>query len=429
MIPDMTTPVNLTGHIGVPLDRPLRIAVAGAGARGSTYAGLAAAASDIVAVAEPRAHHRAAFAARHRQAAVFTDWQDMLAAGRIADAVIIATQDADHVAAATAFAAAGYDLLLEKPMATTEADCTRIVSAVERAGVTMAVCHVLRYTPYTRALKSIVDSGRLGSLVAVQHREPVGFWHFAHSFVRGNWRRSDESTFLLLSKSCHDLDWLSYVVGQPAVRASSFGSLTHFRPEGAPAGATDRCTTCPIEPTCAYSAPRIYRAGLASDNTKSYFTRIVAPSMTEAELTVALAEGPYGRCVYACDNDVVDHQVVNVEYAGGVTASFTLAAFTRMESRHTMLCGTQGELRGDGRYLRLYDFMTEQTETIDTRTADVAAIDAHDGGDAGLITAFVTALTTGDPTHIVSGASESLTSHRIVFAAEQARVTGTVVHV
>lgn len=129
--------------------------------------------------------------------------------------------------------------------------------------------------------------------------------------------------------------------------------------------------------------------------------------MTEAELTVALAEGPYGRCVYACDNDVVDHQVVNVEYAGGVTASFTLAAFTRMESRHTVLCGTQGELRGDGRYVHLYDFMTEQTETIDTRTTEVAAIDAHDGGDAGLLTAFVGALTNGDPSLIVSGAPEA----------------------
>lgn len=430
--PGMTTPVNLTGHIGVPLLRRLRIAVAGAGARGSTYARLAASASlsaDIVAVAEPRDHHRRVFAARHPDAAVFSSWQDMLAAGRIADAVIIATQDADHVAAATAFAAAGYDVLLEKPMATTEADCTRIVSAVERAGVTMAVCHVLRYTTYTRALKSIVDSGRIGSLVAVQHREPVGFWHFAHSFVRGNWRRSDESTFLLLSKSCHDLDWLSYVVGQPAVRVSSFGSLTHFRPESAPPGATDRCTTCPIEPTCAYSAPRIYRAGLTEDNTKAYFTRIVAPSMTASELELALAQGPYGRCVYACDNDVVDHQVVNVEYANGVAASFTLAAFTRMESRHTALFGTEGELRGDGRYLHVYDFMTEQTETIDTRSADVAAIDAHDGGDVGLITAFVSALTNGDPSLIVSGAPESLTSHRIVFAAEHARVTGTVVHV
>lgn len=138
----------------MPLDRRPRLAVAGAGSRGSKYADLAAANADIVAVAEPRAHHRAAFEARHPQAKVYTDWRDMLAAGRQADAVIIATQDADHIAPATAFAEAGYDILLEKPMATNEADCTRIAAAVARAGVTMAVCHVLRYTPYTRALKS-----------------------------------------------------------------------------------------------------------------------------------------------------------------------------------------------------------------------------------------------------------------------------------
>ncbi len=404
------TPVNLTEHIGVPLDRRPRLAVAGAGARGSTYAELAADAADIVAVAEPRDHHRAAFAGRHPGAAVYTDWRNMVAAGRLADAVIIATQDADHVAAAVAFADAGYDILLEKPMATNESDCARIVAAVRRAGVTMAVCHVLRYTPYTRALKSLLDSGRIGELVAVQHREPIGFWHFAHSYVRGKWRRSDESTFLLLSKSCHDLDWLAHVVGQPAVRVSSFGSLSHFRPEGAPEGATDRCVTCPVESTCPYSALRVYGPGLADDNSRSYFTRIVAPSMTEAD-------------------DVVDHQVVNVEYAGGVTASFTLTAFTPMESRHTALFGTHAEIRGDGRYLRIYDFATERTETLDSMPADGSIAAGHDGGDAGLITAFVRALAQGDPSLITSGAPESLASHRIVFAAERARVTGSVVSV
>jgi predicted dehydrogenase len=343
--------------------------------------------------------------------------------------VIIATQDADHVAAATAFAAAGYDILLEKPMATDPADCARIVAAVERAGVTMAVCHVLRYTPYTRALKSLLDNGRIGELVAVQHREPVGFWHFAHSFVRGNWRRTDESTFLLLSKSCHDLDWLSHVIGRPAARVSSFGSLTHFRPSSAPAGATDRCVTCPVEPDCAYSAPRIYRAGLAESTPQRYFTGIVAPTMTPADLDTALRDGPYGRCVYACDNDVVDHQVVNVEYEGGATASFTLSAFTPMESRHTALFGTQGEIRGNGRRLHVYDFHTQQTESIDTTPTATSPSDTHDGGDEGLITAFVNALAQGDPTLILSGATESLASHRIVFAAEQARLTGSVVEI
>jgi predicted dehydrogenase len=424
----MTTPANLTSHIGVPLGRPPRIAVAGAGGRGSTYAALAAGSAEIVAVAEPRAHHRRAFTERHASVAVHENWQDMLAAGRVADAVIIATQDADHVAAATAFAAAGYDILLEKPMATDEADCAAIVAAVERAGVTMAVCHVLRYTPYTLALKSLLDSGKIGELVAVQHREPVGFWHFAHSFVRGNWRRTDESTFLLLSKSCHDLDWLSHVIGRPATRVSSFGSLTHFRPEAAPVGATDRCVTCPVEPSCAYSAPRIYRAGLTGDGPQRYFTGIVAPTMTSPDLETALREGPYGRCVYACDNDVVDHQVVNVEYDGGATASFTLSAFTPMESRHTALFGTQGEIRGDGRWLHVYDFHTQRTESINTMPNTTTA-DPHDGGDEGLITAFLAALRQGDPTLILSGAKESLASHRIVFAAEQARLAGSVVEI
>jgi predicted dehydrogenase len=432
-----STPANLAAHVGVPLDRPLRIAVAGAGARGSTYAEIASGLAgrvEIVAVAEPRAHHREAFAARHTLApdAVFTDWADLLAAGRTADAVIVATQDADHLAAATAFARAGYDLLLEKPMATNEADCDAIVAAAREAGGALAVCHVLRYTPYTRALKELLDSGAIGELVAVEHREPVGYWHFAHSFVRGNWRRRDESTFLLLSKSCHDLDWLAHLVGRPAERVSSFGSLRHFRPESRPEGAADRCVSCGIEATCPYSAPRLYTGGLADHRAglatpRAYFARVAAPAMTDAALAEALDSGPYGRCVYACDNDVVDHQVVNVEYAGGVTASFTLTAFTPHEGRQTVLFGTHGEIRGDGRTLRVFEFGSERTRVVDPRPAEVAGVDSHDGGDTGLVTAFVDALWRGDPDLIVSGGEESLASHRVVFAAERARLDHRVV--
>src|SRR4029453_3996453 len=172
---------------------------------------------------------------------------------RLADAVVIATQDADHVEPAVAFAGLGYHVLLEKPMATSEADCERIVAPAPHAGVMLAVCHVLRYTPYKKALRALLDSGRIGDVVTVEHLEPVGWWHHAHAFVRGNWRREDLSSSMLMAKSCHDIDWPAYVVGRPAVRVSSFGGLYHFGPEHRPSGAADRCLDCAVESDCPYS--------------------------------------------------------------------------------------------------------------------------------------------------------------------------------
>jgi predicted dehydrogenase len=423
------SPMNLTGHIGTPMNRPLRLAIAGAGARGTAYAELAAARPDrahIVAVAELRDEVSERLAVRYG-AQAFSDWRALAELPRMADAVVIATMDSDHLEAARAFASRGYDVLLEKPMATSEADCESIARAAQGTDVTMAVCHVMRYTPYSKVIKALIDSGRIGDLVNVQHLEPIGYYHFAHSFVRGNWRREDQSTFTLLSKSCHDIDWLSFVIDRPATRVSSFGGLAHFRSEHRPEGAADRCLDCGVENECPFSAVRLYRSGLRDGGTKRYFTQIIADTLTEEDVTRALAKGPYGRCVFGSDNDVVDHQTVNLEYEGGITASFSLTAFTPIENRHTKIFGTRGQLTGDGRFVHVYDFRTEQTTTIDTSLDGSSAAEGHAGGDAGLIRAYIDALYEGRPELIVSMVEESLASHRIVFAAERARRTGTVV--
>ncbi|EID56331.1 Gfo/Idh/MocA family protein [Saccharomonospora xinjiangensis] len=409
---------------------PVTIAVVGAGVRGRTYAACAAATgkATVVAVAEPRAQARDTLAAEHGIGAdaVFDDWRALLERPRIADVAVIATQDADHVEPAVELARRGYHLLLEKPMATSEADCERIVSAAEDAGVLLAVCHVLRYMPYSRRLKAIVDSGRIGDIVSVEHLEPVGWWHQAHSYVRGNWRREDTSTFMLMAKSCHDLDWLTHLIGRPAVRVSSFGGLYEFRPERRPDGAADRCLDCAVEPTCPYSAPRIYRP-LLDEPDRLWPLSVVTDDRTEEGLLSALRDGPYGRCVYACDNDVVDHQVVNLEYTEGVTASFTMTAFTPLDFRKTRVFGTRGSIEGDGRTITVHDFL-DGTEVIDVESSGGAtADDGHGGGDQGLVEAFVEAVATGDAGHILSSGRESLDTHRLVWAAERARRTGTVV--
>jgi predicted dehydrogenase len=404
------------------------LALVGGGLRGQLYARGAVddGGARVTAIAEPDPVRRSALGdefgvpTEHR----YVDWADLADAGRLADAAIVATQDQLHTAPAVRLADLGYHLLLEKPMATTEEDAQAITAAAQRNGIILAVCHVLRYTPYTRMLKELLDSGRIGRLVNVQHLEPVGWWHQAHSFVRGNWRRSDTSAPMLLTKACHDLDWLVHLFGAVPARVSSFGSLTHFKASERPPRAAARCVDCPLNATCPYSAKRFYLGALADPEQHFWPLGAVTDDRTEAGVLEALRTGPYGRCVYACDNDVVDHQVVNLEFPDGGTCSFTMSAFTPMEHRRTRLLGTHGFLDGDGSTIRLVDFRTGAEELLAVPEADG---DGHGGGDQELTTSFLRAVATGDPTLLPTDAAASLATHRVVWAAEEARTTGTVV--
>lgn len=414
------------------MTEPVTLLIVGAGGRGSTYARFAEAFPErcrVVGVAEPRDAHRERLVQTHAIPAdqVFTDWKQAAARPQFADAVIIATQDQMHVDPAVAFADRGYAMLLEKPMAPDAAGCRTIVDAVKRNEVLFGVCHVLRYTRFTQRLKGLIDAGTIGDVVGLQRLEPVGFWHMAHSFVRGNWRNEAESAPMLLAKSCHDIDWIAYLMGVPCQAVASFGSLMHFRASEAPEGAGERCLECPVEATCPYSAKRIYFEALRRGY-GSWLVGVLTPEPGPEALLEALMTGPYGRCVYRCDNDVVDHQVVSMDFAGGRTATFTMMAFTQMRHRETTIFGTQGELVGDGRTIRHYDFLTDTTTEIDTEAdGDGAVLDFHGGGDFGLMDAFVRAVAEQDASHILTGPDETLASHLLVFAAEEARREGRVV--
>jgi predicted dehydrogenase len=375
----------------------------------------------VVAVAELDPARRERFARAHDLPPdrVFTDHHDLFAQGQLADALINTTMDRDHVETTLGALETGYHVLLEKPMAATPHDCVRLVRAAESAGKMLHICHVLRYSPFYVTLYKTLHSGDVGEVMTVDYRENVAFWHQAHSFVRGNWGNSRRSAPMILAKCCHDMDILYWLLDRPVVKLSSFGALTHFRPEQAPPGAPDRCTDgCPHWENCPYYAPRIYLRDYSGWPVSAMTLDLSYEGRIEA-----LRTGPYGRCVYRCDNDVVDHMTINMLFEGDVTATFSMHAFSHENCRTVRYDGTRASLRGhEGRGdLCLYEFRTLQERQIPMPAGE----GGHGGGDAGLMTAFVKALR-GERGALHTSARDSLESHLMAFAAEESRLNGGV---
>ncbi|WP_339320803.1 Gfo/Idh/MocA family oxidoreductase [Paenibacillus sp. FSL W8-0194] len=408
--------------------KKVRVALIGAGLRGINYMDYALqhpAELEVVAVAEPVRQRRENFKERHGLAEemCFEHWDDLLAKPKLADAVLICTQDKQHFEPTMKALQAGYHVLLEKPMSPDPEECIRMGEMASKAGLVFSICHVLRYTPFFSTLKELLDKGAIGRLMSIQHNENVGYWHQAHSFVRGNWRRKDESSPMILAKSCHDLDILLWLAGSDCVKVSSFGSLSHFTASEAPEGAPLRCLDgCPAADECLYYAPNIY---LTEDT--NWPTSAISDDMSYAARYKALEEGPYGRCVYHCDNDVVDHQVVNLEFASGVTAAFTMSAFTRDISRTIKLMGTKGEIRGamEKNEIEIIHFGSGKVERISFE--DMGGHVGHGGGDLRLVKDFLKLVRTNGASQGLTSADASVQSHLMAFAAEQSRVEGTII--
>ncbi|KAM4703143.1 putative oxidoreductase YteT [Rhinophrynus dorsalis] len=415
------------------------VLIVGAGGRGMCYPSFAEhfqRRMKIVGVADPRPSARECLRMRHEidEDKLFEDWKEAAEREKFADAVIIATPDRLHKDPAIAFARKGYHILLEKPMAVTPEDCIEIVSVCKENGVMLAVGHVLRYHPVSQKIKELIDSGVIGDVVHIQHMEPIGDWHFAHSYVRGNWRNEKESTFSLLAKSCHDIDLISFWLrDKRCVKVSSFGSLSHFTKENKPEGAGSICLDCSVEETCPYSAKKIYLKKGEKGNFSWPVSVVCRDDVYDIEsLTEALKTGPYGRCVYECDNDVVSNQVVNMEFEGGVTAAFTMMAFTHaLGARSTTIYGSKGELNCKGRGpIEVFDFLTRKTTSYPAKIAAFIPLPllAHSGADYYLINSFISAVANNDPSLIQTGPEETLRSHLLVFEAERSRRESCVVH-
>lgn len=403
--------------------KQLRLGLIGAGERGANcyapYALKYPLEVKFVCVAEPLKDRRDKFGDiygipkenRH------DNWEELLLCNYQLDGVIIATQDREHYEPAMACINKGYNILLEKPMAETAEKTKEIVDAAEKQGTLLMVCHVLRHTPYFRAMKQAIDEGKIGEIKSIHHIENIGFWHFAHSYVRGNWRRSDETTPMIVAKCSHDTDIFNYLLnGKKCTKVSSFGSLSYFVPENAPEGAAQRCENCPHNKTCLYSAYHYLDDREMHKNLK----KIIMRTEDNQAFLDYMLKTPYGRCVYYCDNNVVDHQVVNLEYEDGTTVSWQASAFTQEIIRETKIMGTRGEIEGcmEDDAFEIRDFATGNITTVHVNTPKTL----HSGGDECIMETFTRALQSPKEQNLMYSAGLSLQGHTMAYAAEESRI-------
>jgi predicted dehydrogenase len=436
-------PENLESHNAISLldenpryKKPLKAVRAitlGAGNRGNVYGNYAVdfpEELDIVGVAEPIPLRNARYAKKHNIADEnrFKTWEDVFARPKFADAILITTPDNLHYGPCMAALKAGYDILLEKPIAPTEQECRDILALAKKTGRIVAVCHVLRYAPYFRKLRELIHSGAIGELVSIQHLEPIEHIHMSHSYVRGNWHDRNATTPIILAKSCHDLDILRWMIDKPSQKIVAMGGLKWFTAKNAPAGSTPRCMDgCAVEATCPYSAMKIY---YRERGWLYVFDLPEAPEKQGEAILEYLRNTNYGRCVYKMDNNQDDHYISSIEFEGGITASLSMEAFTSYAGRRTRVMGSMGDIVGDMDTFTLTDFRTKQSVVYDNSRfleEDSAKFTGgHGGGDRRLVRDWIQAISQQDASLLTSTIDTSIESHIMGFMAEQSRKTGKI---
>ena len=417
---------------------PVTFAIAGFGDRGSTYASMEKQFPDkmkVVAVADldPAKVEKARNLYQIPEENCFSSAEEMLEQDRLADVMVVSTMDRQHVGHAIPALRKGYHILLEKPISPELSKCRELLEVASQCPGKIIVCHVLRYTVFYNTLKDLIQRGRIGDVVAICANENVGYWHQAHSFVRGNWRNSTQTSPMILQKSCHDMDILTWLLGKRCKAVSSFGSTQLFKPERAPEGAALRCLDgCKVKDTCPFDAEKIYitspKTGLATGD--SWISSVLSVEHTLESTYKALREGPYGRCVYHCDNDVVDHQQTNLLMEDGSTISFTMCAFTENCYRTFKAMGTKGELEADMKSNLIHVRVFGQEEEIIDVGKLSSDLKGHGGGDSGIVEDFLNMLLTdSQPNQRTTTLEHSMESHFIALAAEESRLAGgKVIH-
>ncbi|NOU73743.1 gfo/Idh/MocA family oxidoreductase [Paenibacillus sp. LMG 31458] len=413
-------------------NNPITAVIVGAGHRSLIYASYAQTHPDqlqIVGVVDPDPIRRKLTAKQFdlQDTNCFESVEQLVSKPKIADAVINGTMDDQHVETTIPLLQAGYDVLLEKPIATSEESMLKLYQVAKENKRTVMICHVLRYAPFYKAIREVVATGRIGEIINVQAAEHVSYHHMAVAYIRGKWNSMETcKSSMLMSKCCHDLDVISWMIGEQPSKVSSFGSLMHFKPEKAPEGAGFRCLVdCKIEETCAYSARKHYidqrRWGIyVWDN-----NHLGVTPTEEEKLDILKTSSPYGRCVWHCDNDVVDHQSVVMEFENGCTATHNMIGATSRPCRNIHIIGTKGEIQGvleDGYFVVRHPDATVGHEYSEERVAVIVTNDSHGGGDLLLVEDFIKVLQGETPSISSTSLEKSIHGHQIGFAAEHSRL-------
>lgn len=407
----------------------LKIAIIGAGQRGMHYAQILQKnqLAEVVAVVEPNSERRV-FASKILHVSkkyLFRSANELFNEGRIADGLIITSMDKEHFQHATSATNIGYNILLEKPISTDPVECVDIFNASKIKGTHVMICHVLRYSSYFNALKRIINTPEIGKIVTIQYSNNIGNFHMAHSFVRGNWRNSEQSSGIVIQNACHDFDVLVWLLGCESISVSSFGNLQFFRKENAPANCAQRCKECNISDDCRFNAYKCYLPSAGK-----WPSLALSINQSQEGLTKAVDEGQYGRCVFFCDNNVCDHQIVNIEFVNGVTVAYNMSGFTNQLSRSFRIMCEHGEILGSSlqNYIKVNTFASSCSDEVNSRIT-YPALELEDQTEANycMLHDFIS-LIDNRVNDTKTTIEKSLESHFISFAAEKSRITGQVIN-
>ena len=334
-----------------------------------------------------------------------------------ADLCIVATQDQDHVGHAIKAIKAGCDVLCEKPISNKEEEIKELLRVQKQYKKRVIVCHVLRYAAAFMFLKNAITNKEIGDLVMIDDMENVWFPHQAHSFVRGNWRNSNETSPMILAKCCHDFDIFVWLTNSKCDSVSSIGDLTYFKKENQPEGASDRCKDCKYRGTCLYDAYHSY-----IDN--KFWGREMITNVrpiTDEAVREALDNGPYGRCVFACDNNVVDNEVCIMRFKNNVVVNLRMSGFTAFGGRIVKVYGTKGQIDLDeSKGILEVKIFDQPIKTLEISSL-TDTVSGHGGGDKGLIESLYKFLC-GKKVDNITSLPLSIESHMIAFAAEKSRL-------
>lgn len=426
-------------------NRPITAIIVGAGHRSFVYGELAKTNPEmlkIVGVADPNPIRRkkAMDYFGFKEDMCFENAEELAKKGKLADTVINGTMDEQHLETAVPLLDAGYDMLLEKPFAPNEEEMRQIVNCAKKNNSKVMICHVLRYTPFYYAIKERIVNGEIGDIINIQTTEHVSYHHLSTSYIRGKWANSDKChTSMLLAKCCHDLDIIMWMMSETKPKQiSSFGGKFQFKPENAPKEAGTICMKdCPLVDTCVYSTKRLYIDH--PDRWAFYVWDALEGKKNisiEDKIALMKSDSPYARCIYKCDNNVVDHQSVLINFESGATGTHNMVGGSAEPRREIHIIGTKGEIFGnfeESKFTVLKidpspDAHNEEcdVEEVDLRvTGDmVGAYGGHGGGDERLAADFVKFIRGEKPSLACTSIFDSVAGHLSVYLADKSRENG-----